>query len=174
VYPNRAAVDRTLLTYTSAPLRTTALVTGNPRVTLWATGVQGASDGALYAYLEDVSPTGRVTYITEGDLALVDRAEVPARDNPAWRKLLVPRTYDRAQASPFPEGKAEPVKFDLLPTSVLFRAGDRIRLTIAAADPSSFELLPPDGNAIYRIGYGAGTPSVLQLPIVGSCSVCGS
>jgi uncharacterized protein len=174
VYPNRAAVDGKLLTYTSAPLRTTALVTGNPRVTLWATGVQGASDGALYAYLEDVSPTGRVTYITEGDLALVDRAEVPARDNPAWRKLLVPRTYDRAQASPFPEGKAEPVKFDLLPTSVLFRAGDRIRLTIAAADPSSFELLPPDGNAIYRIGYGAGTPSVLQLPIVGSCSVCGS
>jgi predicted acyl esterase len=86
----------------------------------------------------------------------------------------VPRTYDRAQASPFPEGKAERVTFDLLPTSVLFRAGDRIRLTIAAADPSSFELLPPDGKAIYRIGYGDSTPSVLQLPVAGSCSVCGS
>jgi uncharacterized protein len=174
VYPNRAAVDRKLLTYTSAPLRTATLVTGNPRVTLWVTGVQGASDGALYAYLEDVSPSGRVTYITEGDLALVDRAEVSARDNPAWRKLLVPRTYDRAQASPFPEGKAEPVTFDLLPTSVLFRAGDRIRLTIAAADPSSFQLLPPDGKAIYRIGRGPATPSLLLLPVVGSCSACGA
>ncbi len=173
-YPNRAAVDRKLLTYTSAPLQTATLVTGNPRVTLWVTGVKGASNGALYAYLEDVSPSGRVTYITEGELALADRAEVPARDNPSWRKLLVPRSYDRAQASPFPEGKAEPVTFDLIATSVLFHAGDRIRLTIAAADPSSFQLLPPDGEATYLIGYGAGTPSVLQLPVVGSCSVCGA
>ncbi len=172
-YPDRAAVDRQLLTYTSAPLRSAALVTGNPRVTLWVTGIQGARDGALYAYLEDVSPSGRVTYITEGDLALVDRAETLGRGNPSWRKLLVPRSYDRSQAAPFPEGKAEPVSFDLLPTSVLFRAGDRIRLAIAAADPSSFQMLPPDGKAVYRVGYGAGTPSVLDLPVVGECG-CGN
>jgi putative CocE/NonD family hydrolase len=173
VYPNRATVDRKLLTYTSAPLRGALQVTGNPAVTLQVTGVQGAGDGALYAYLEDVSPNGRVTYITEGDLALIDRAEIPAHDNPAWRKLLVPRTYDRAQASPFPEGKVEPVTFDLLPTSVLFRSGDRIRLAIAAADPSSFQLLPPNGEATYRINHGPKVRSVLQLPVVGACSICG-
>jgi uncharacterized protein len=149
-------------------------VTGNPEVTLQVTGVDGASNGALYAYLEDVSPGGRVTYITEGDLALADRAQAPAEDNPPWRTLLVPRTYDRAQAAPFPEGKSEPVTFDLLPTSVLFRKGDRIRLAIAAADPSSFQLLPPDGQARYLIGRGAAAPSVLDLPVIGACSACGS
>jgi uncharacterized protein len=172
VYPNRAGVDRKLLTYTTAPLRQATLVTGTPRVTLQVTGIKGASNGAIFTYLEDVSPDGRVTYLTEGDLALVDRAQVPARDNPDWAKLRTPRSYDKTDASPFPEGKAEALTFDLLPTSALFRAGDRIRLAFAGADPNAFQLLPSDGEAIYRIGHPASAPSSLDLPVVGACSLC--
>jgi uncharacterized protein len=58
------------------------------------------------------------------------------------------------------------VTFDLLPTSVLFRAGDRIRITIAAADPDAFQLLPADGKATYRIGHSAANPSYAELPVV--------
>jgi hypothetical protein len=114
-----------------------------------------------------------VTYITEGELALADRKEIPSADNPAWRKLLVPQTFGRAQSSPFPAGRLQNVIFDLLPASVLFRKGDRIRLTIAAADPSSFQLLPANGAATYRIGHTPDAPSILQLPVTGECSVCG-
>jgi uncharacterized protein len=57
VYPDRAAVDRELLTYTSAPLRQATTVTGLGRVSLQVTGVHGARHGALYAYLEDVRRT---------------------------------------------------------------------------------------------------------------------
>jgi predicted acyl esterase len=53
-----------------------------------------------------------------------------------------------------------------LPTSVLFRPGDRIRLTIAAADPSSFQLLPADGQAGYLIGHSPTQPSFVELPVV--------
>ena len=102
VYPNRAAVDRKLLTYTSAPLPQATTVTGLGRVTLSVTGITGARHGALYAYLEDVQPSGRVVYVTEGELALADRTIAPARDNPPWRRLRTPRTYTRADASPFP------------------------------------------------------------------------
>ena len=56
--------------------------------------------------------------------------------------------------------------FDLLPTSVLFRPGDRIRVTIAAADPDAFQLLPASGNAAYRIGHGGTTQSYVELPVV--------
>ena len=56
--------------------------------------------------------------------------------------------------------------FDLLPTSVLFHVGDRIRITIAAADPDSFQLLPPDGKATYRIGHSAAAPSYVELPVI--------
>jgi len=82
VYPNRAAIDRKLLTYTTGPLRQATTVTGLGRVTLTVTGLRGARHGALYAYLEDVQPNGRVTYITEGELALADRAIAPQKDNP--------------------------------------------------------------------------------------------
>ena len=166
-YPDRAAVDRKLLAYTSAPLRRATRVTGLGRVTLDVTGIRGASHGALYAYLEDVAPSGRVTYVTEGELALADRAIEPRQDNPAWRKLRTPRTYASTSAAPFPEDSPQQVTFDLLPTSVLFRARDRIRITIAAADPDAFQLLPADGNATYRIGRSAAHPSFAELPVVG-------
>jgi uncharacterized protein len=166
IYPNRAAVDRKLLAYTSPPLRSATRLTGFGHVTLEVTGGGGASNGALYAYLEDVTPDGRVTYITEGELALADRATAPERNNPAWRKLSTPRTYARTDASPFPLGRARQVTFDLLPTSVLFHAGDRIRITIAAADPDSFQLLPADGKASYRIGHSITAPSYVELPVV--------
>jgi hypothetical protein len=131
------------------------------------TGDHGAAGGALYAYLEDVQPDGHVTYVTEGELALADRATTPGQDNPAWRKLRTPRSYTRAAATAFPQGRPQRVTFDLLPTSVLFRPGDQIRITLAAADPASFQLLPADGNATYTIGHGGPAPSTVQLPVVG-------
>jgi uncharacterized protein len=166
VYPNRAAVDRKLLSYTTAPLPGPVRVTGLGRVTLTVTGLRGASHGALYAYLEDIQPDGRVVYVTEGELALADRALAPRRDNPAWRKLRTPRTFASGSAAPFPLHRPERITFDLLPTSVLFRPGDRIRITIAAADPSSFQLLPPDGQASYLIGDSTAQPSYVELPVV--------
>ncbi len=166
VYPNRAAVDRKLLTYTSVPLPQATTVTGLGRVTLTVTGVDGARHGALFAYLEDVQPGGRVTYITEGELALADRATAPKKDNPSWRKLRTPRTYAHADASPFPLGKPQQITFDLLPTSVQFHAGDRIRIAIAAADPDSCQLLPADGTATYRITHSTTSPSYVDLPVI--------
>ena len=134
---------------------------------LTVTGLHGASDGALYAYLEDVQPDGRVVYITEGQLSLADRTAAPRRDNPPWRRLRTPRSYASADAAPFPLDQPEQVTFDLLPTSVLFRAGDRIRITIAAADPDAFQLLPANGKAAYRIGHGGTARSYVALPVVG-------
>jgi uncharacterized protein len=166
IYPNRATVDRKLLTYTTAPLPHATTVTGLGRVTLNVTGIRGTRHGTLYAYLEDIQPSGRVTYITEGELALTDRALAPAKDNPVWRKLRTPRTYARANASPFPLARPQQITFDLLPTSIQFRAGDRIRIAIAAADPNSFQLLPADGKATYRISHSAANPSFAELPVV--------
>jgi len=165
-YPNRAAMDRKLLSYTSTPIRHAITVTGLGKVTMNVTGIRGARHGALYAYLEDVQPSGRVTYVTEGQLALADRSLASERRSPAWRRFRTPRTYARADASPFPLLKPEQVTFDLLPTSVLFRAGDRIRITIAAADPSCCQLMPADGKATYRITHTPSRPSYVDLPVV--------
>ncbi len=142
-------------------------MTGLGRVTLDVTGVSGASDGALHVYLEDVAPDGRVTYITEGQLALAERAVAARWSNPDWRRLRTPRTFAAADSTPFPQGTPQRVTLDLQPTSVLFKAGDRIRLTVAAANADSFELRPADGRAAYTIAHGTVRPSYVDLPVVG-------
>ncbi|MFF3004876.1 CocE/NonD family hydrolase [Kitasatospora sp. NPDC057940] len=167
-YPDRAAVDAKLLSYTTPPLTGDTRVTGNGRVTLDVTGLDGTAQGALHVYLEDVAPDGRVTYLTEGQLALADRAVADRDDNPDWRRLRTPRSYAATDAAPFPQGRARQVTIDLQPVAVLFRAGERIRLTVAAANPDSFQLLPADGRAGYRIGHGGADPSFLELPVVRS------
>jgi len=167
VYPDRAAVDRKLVSYTSAPLRTATTVTGLGRITLNVTGLHDTADGALYAYLEDVQPDGKVVYVTEGELALTDRALAAPGDNPAWARLRTPRSYTQAAASPFPARISQQITFDLLPTSVLFRPGDKIRITISAADPDNFQMLPASGDASYRISSSLTDPSFAELPIVG-------
>jgi uncharacterized protein len=36
----------------------------------------------------------------------------------------------------------------------------------AAADPDSFQLMPANGSATYRIGHGGTSPSFVDLPVV--------
>ncbi|HEV2763342.1 MAG TPA: CocE/NonD family hydrolase, partial [Pyrinomonadaceae bacterium] len=58
VYPDRAAEDARLLTYTSPPLAADTEITGHPVVTLHVTSTH--RDGAFFVYLEEVDEAGRV------------------------------------------------------------------------------------------------------------------
>ena len=63
-YGDRSEADKKLLVYDTAPLRADTEVTGHPIVTLYV--ASSANDGYFFAYLEDVAPSGRVDYVTEG------------------------------------------------------------------------------------------------------------
>ena len=75
VYPNRAAVNRKLLAYTSPPLPSATRVTGFGHVTLEVTGVSGASQGRS-------TPTSRTSPRT-------DASHISRRAN--WRSPTVVR-----------------------------------------------------------------------------------
>ncbi len=142
VYPDRDAADRRLLTYTSAPMERDVEITGHPVVTLHVSSTH--SDGAIFVYLENVAPDGRVTYITEGQLraavrAISDRA-------PPYRKFGPYHSELRADAMPLVPGEITEIGFDLWATSVLVREGHRIRVAIAGADKDSFARYPRDGG----------------------------
>lgn len=74
VYPDRVSADEKLLLYTSAPLESDLEITGSPVLSVEMSST--ASDGAIHAYLEDVSPEGRVTYVDEGVFRVINRKEV--------------------------------------------------------------------------------------------------
>jgi hypothetical protein len=109
------------------------------------------ADGALFAYLEDVDPRGRVAYVSEGWLRAVHRR--------------TPRTFRRADAAPLVPGERALLVFELLPLSHEFRAGHRIRLALAGADADAFAP-PADPPPVWRIE--AGPDSWLELPVVRS------
>jgi hypothetical protein len=58
------------------------------------------------------------------------------------------------------------VVFALLPTSVLFRAGHRIRIAIGGMDADTFARIPSDGTPVYTVERGPEYPSHITLPVI--------
>ena len=96
VYPERSSEDAKLLTYTSAPLEEDLEVTGHPVVTLYLRST--LEDGAVFVYLEDVTPDGHVLYIGEGQLRLLHR-KVSA-ETPPFITAAPYHSFKRADADP--------------------------------------------------------------------------
>jgi putative CocE/NonD family hydrolase len=131
VYPNRADEDKKLLLYDSPPLENDLEITGSPVLTLEIAST--TVDGAVHAYLEDVAPEGRVTYLDEGILRFIDRKEVDPATLP-YVPLGPAHSFLRGDAQPMEPGQPTTIRFDLYPASVLLGKKHRIRLAIAGAD----------------------------------------
>jgi putative CocE/NonD family hydrolase len=161
IYPDRAEEDKKLLTYTGSPLSADTEITGSPVVTLDI--ASSHRDGALFVYLEDVSPEGRVTYITEGIFRVINRriANGPLPYTP----LGPPHSFLRADADPLVPGQPAEISFSLLPTSVVLPRGHRIRLALAGADSSVFERCPAQGTPELKVYREKGRLSYLELPV---------
>jgi predicted acyl esterase len=80
--------------------------------------------------------------------------------------------YERQHyvVDPLKGGKARSYRFDLMPTAWVFKAGHRIRLSLAGADVPSFALHPalsadPARTPVWTIYRGVGL-SRLTLPVI--------
>lgn len=162
VYPDRAAEDKKLMTYTSVPLESDVEITGHPLVNLYVSSSH--EDGAFIVYLEDVAPDGRVTYITEGQLRAVMRKI--SDDEPLYRKFGPHRSERRADAMPLVRGEVAELSFDLWATSALIRKGHRIRVALAGADKDSFARYPREGGIpTITVARNRVHPSHIVLPV---------
>ena len=104
-------------------------------------------------------------YVGEGQLRLLHRAVSP--EDPPYVVHGPYHTYADADARPMEPGRVEEVAFELLPVSVLFRAGHRIRLALAGADADTFADLVPAGDVLeLTVERGPSFPSRIELPVV--------
>lgn len=162
VYPDRAAEDRRLLTYTSSPLVEDTEITGYPVINLYVAST--ATDGAFFVYLEDVDESGKVTYLTEGELRALHR-KVSKEQPPHW--MGVPfHTFKRKDGMPLVPGQVAELKFGLLPTSVLIRKGHRLRIAIAGHDKSVFARIPAEGTPVITVERNKRHASFIELPVI--------
>ena len=161
IYPNTLMFnDEKGLTYTTPPLTSEVEVTGHPVVHLWVTS--SAKDGDFFVYLEDISEASFSKYVTEGNL----RASHRAISTAPFEYLGLP--YHRSDAEDIADLPDQPVElvFDLIPTSYIFDAGHRIRVTITCADKDTAltpQLDPPPTVHLYREADHA---SYIVLPII--------
>ncbi len=160
-YSDMTENDRKGLTYTTQALARDTELTGHPIVHLWVSST--AADGDFFAYLEEVDSDGVSHYITEGTLRASHRAlsEAPFKN---YLGLPYHRSYEEDIVD-LPVNEPVELVFDLHPTSNVFDAGNRIRVTITNADSDNFrtpELLPPPTVSIYRDGQHA---SYVSLPV---------
>ncbi|MCX6561159.1 MAG: CocE/NonD family hydrolase [Candidatus Aminicenantes bacterium] len=161
--PDMAANDRKGLTYTTPLLGADLEVTGAPVVKLWIDST--AKDADVFAYLEEVDAKGISTYVTEGVLRASQRIVSGApynNDGLPYHRGFAEDARDLAPGEPVE------LDFEMEPTSNVFNAGHRLRLTITGADKDNAQtpaLTPPPVLKVHR---GKGALSALVLPVVGS------
>ena len=160
-YPDMTQNDEKALTYTTDELAEDVEVTGHPVVHLWIGST--AKDGDFFVYLEEVDAEGKSHYISEGTL----RASHRALHKPYYDNLGLPfhRSHKEDVAELIPGDPVE-LALDLLPTSNIFNAGNRIRITVTCADKdnaSTPKLTPPPTVSVYRNAEHA---SSIILPVI--------
>jgi putative CocE/NonD family hydrolase len=161
-YPDRAAQDRRLATYTSAPVERPIEIVGDPVAHF--TLASSRTDGAVIIYLEDVGPNGVVTYLSEGVLRLAhSRPAGPAASAISSDPL---HSYLARDAGPIHPGQPLALDIALSPIAAVIHAGHRIRVAIAGADADNLERLPASGSEVFTIQRNARSASAIELPIL--------
>ncbi|HEX6305154.1 MAG TPA: CocE/NonD family hydrolase [Anaerolineales bacterium] len=160
IYKDRSRADRRLLTYTSPPLSEDVEFTGHPVISLYLTSSE--SDGAFYVYLEDVDESGKVIYVTEGQLRAIHRKV--SNERPPYQMLVPYHSFKRQDSAPLIPSEVAELTFGLLPTSVLFRKGHRIRIAIAGHDKDTFARIPEVGTPVISVQRNRIHASYIDLP----------
>ena len=149
------------MSFVTEPLAQDTEVTGHASARLWI--ASSSTDADIVARLDDVSPEGKHTYVgVEGKL----RASLRATAKPPYETMGLPwHPFTAASAQPLVPGVPVEAQFEFLPTSYIFKAGHRIRLTLQFADPRATPKLDPAPEI--TVLHRPGAASLIELPIAG-------
>jgi len=137
-YSNRKKEDKHNICFESAPLTENMIVSGNPGVKVFVK--PNGDDCSLFVYLEDVSPSGSVNYVTEAEILC---GNVISDENAAKYKTIIPMpTYRKLDYKQFAPDEIREVDLEMFPISYQFKKGHRIRLSIAGRDRHHFKQPP--------------------------------
>jgi predicted acyl esterase len=166
----------TSVSYVSAPLTGATTVLGSGAVYLWVKS--STPDVDLQATISEVRPDGNETFVQNGWIRASERKLSTDSNNifkrPSTTLEPIP-TFKAADASPMPAGKFVRVVVPLYYQGHAYRAGSRIRVTIAAPNGTqpiwSFLQTKPSGTSNVSVTFSKTMPSKVVLPVVPGLSV---
>ena len=173
---DRTEWDKKSLVFETAALKNDMEIVGHPIIDLWVSSDQAHGD--FFVYLCDVDETGRSIYITEGQLRAGWHQLQDADEQVNVKSTVKPdlpwHGYKKEQwdEKPMENGQVIEMRFDMLPTAWMIKAGHRIRIAIAGVDRGNFELNPalcPDGKCPetrISVHHSSMRPSRIELPVI--------
>ncbi len=158
------------VSYLTAPLTQNTTVIGAGAVNVWVRSAAPNVD--LQATISEVRPDGKETFVQNGWVRGNERKLDAAKSTPLEPVL----SLREADVEPLPASEFVPVTIPLYYEGHAYRAGSRIRVTIAAPNGTqpiwAFDHAEPEtGSTQVAIAYGGATPSNLLLPVVPGVSV---
>ncbi|HEX8752938.1 MAG TPA: CocE/NonD family hydrolase [Solirubrobacterales bacterium] len=154
----------TAVSYLTAPLKQTTTVIGAGAVNVWVRSSAPSVD--LQATISEVRPDGKETFVQNGWVRGDERKLDPQKSTPLEPVL----SLRESDVEPMPANEFVKVTIPLYYEGHAYRAGSRIRVTIAAPNGTqpiwAFARTEPAGKAKVAIAYGPKTPSNLLLPVV--------
>ncbi|MHB8341929.1 MAG: CocE/NonD family hydrolase [Mycobacteriales bacterium] len=167
----------TAVSYVSAPLTTNTTVVGAGAVDVWVRS--STPDVDLQATISEVRPDGNETFVQDGWLRASERQLATGSANmfkqPSTLLEPIP-AFTPAAFRPMPAGRFVEVVIPLYYEGHVYRAGSRIRVTIAAPNGAqpvwSFSQTEPAGPpATVSVAFSTSMPSRLVLPVIPGVSV---
>jgi putative CocE/NonD family hydrolase len=157
------------VSYLTSPLSTNTTVVGAGAARLWVRSSTPNVD--LQATVTEVRPDGKETFVQNGWLRGNERKLDAAKSTPLEPVL----SLRAADVSPLPANRFVEATIPLYYQGHAYRAGSRIRITIAAPNGDqpiwSFGETDPTGTATVAIARSSKMPSSLVLPVVPGASV---
>ena len=164
--PNPAG---TALSYTSGVLAANTTVVGSGALYGWIQS--SARDVDLQVTVTEVRPDGKETFVQSGWL----RASLRRLDARRSTELQPVLSLRRKHSAPLPQGQFARIAVPLYYQGHAYRAGSRIRVTIAAPGGDqpvwAFADTRPKGTATVTFARSPVQPSRLVLPVVAGVSV---
>ena len=166
----------TAVSYVTAPLKDNTTVFGSGAVHLWVRS--STPDVDLQATVSEISADGHETFVQNGWLRASERKLASGSDTlfkqPSSLLEPIPSML-AADVRPMPTDSFVPVVIPLYYEGHAYRAGTRIRVTIAAPNGTqpiwSFNGTQPAGTGKVSIAFSPKMPSSLVLPVVAGVAV---
>jgi uncharacterized protein len=163
-YPNLDQLNKRMLCFTTAPQTTDVEITGFPQIDLYI--ASDTTDALIFAYLEDVAPDGKVTYITDGQLrAIYAKESDPKANSYKVNASALFQSFTHEDMTELEPGMPTLIRFELIPTSYLLRKGHSIRIAITTSDSDHFDTPAALSLHPIEIFHDSRYPSALHIPV---------